>query len=65
MTQINKKSMIAKISFIKKNSVKSSNLCQSVIQTSYDILKAHGGEIRVDKEAGRGAVFLIVLPVQV
>ncbi len=29
------------------------------------ITKGHGGEIRVDKEAGRGAELLIVLQVQI
>ena len=34
-------------------SVKSSNQCQSVIQTSYDIVKAHKGEIKVETKVGQ------------
>ena len=44
-----------------KKSVKSVNPClagrqawQSVIQTSYDIVKAHGGEITVESKSGEG-----------
>jgi two-component system NtrC family sensor kinase len=50
-------------------SVKSINLWESVIQTSYDIIKAHGGELKVEtKEArrvgrGEGAEFIIQLPI--
>ena len=53
-------------------SVKSKNPCKSVIQTIYDIIKAHGGEIKVEtKEAcpddpvgrGEGTEFVIMLPV--
>ncbi len=49
-------------------SVKSISPWKSVIQTSYDIIKAHGGEIKVEtKEArlndevgqGEGAEFII------
>jgi signal transduction histidine kinase len=52
-------------------SVKSINPCKSVIQTSYDIIKAHGGEIKEEtKEArpddpvgrGEGSEFTIQLP---
>ncbi len=31
-------------------SVKSINPCKSVVQTSYDIVKAHGGEITVESK---------------
>ena len=57
---------------MKIKSVKSINPCQSVIQTSYDIVKAHGGELKVEtKEArpddpvgrGEGAAFVIQLPI--
>jgi signal transduction histidine kinase len=34
-----------------------------VILTSYDIVKAHGGEIRVESEEGKGTEFIISLPV--
>ena len=51
-------------------SVKSINQCKSlpcrqagVILTSYDIVKAHGGEIRVETEDGQGSEFIIHLPI--
>ena len=51
-------------------SVKSINQCKSVIQTSYDIVEAHGGEIKVEtKEAPgddrimrEGTTFIVQLP---
>jgi signal transduction histidine kinase len=43
-------------------SVKSINPCKSVIQTIYDIIKAHGGEIKVETKEGEGAEFIIQLP---
>ncbi len=43
--------------------MKSINPFKSVIQTSYDIIKAHGGEIKVETKEGEGTVFLIWLPV--
>jgi signal transduction histidine kinase len=43
--------------------VKSINPFKSVIQTSYDIIKAHGGELRVETKEGEGAEFVIQLPV--
>jgi signal transduction histidine kinase len=48
---------------MKTKSVNSINQCQSVIQTSYDIIKAHGGEIKVETKEGQGSTFLIQLPV--
>jgi len=45
-------------------SVKSINQCQSVILTIYDIVKAHGGEIKVKTKKGEGTAFLIQLPEQ-
>lgn len=42
--------------------MKSINLIKSVIQTSYDIVKAHGGEITVDLKENEGAEFMIQLP---
>ncbi len=50
--------MIAKISFIKNNSVKSGNLCKSVIPT---ITKVHEGHQVVETEKSRGSKFLIKL----
>ena len=43
-------------------SVKSIHPCQSVIQTTYDIVKAHGGELKVETKENEGAEFLIQLP---
>ena len=39
-------------------SVKSINPVESVIQTTYDIVKTHGGEIKVETKEGMGAEFL-------
>ncbi len=36
---------------------------KSVMQTIYDIVKAHGGELRVESMEGKGSEFTIVLPV--
>ena len=44
------------------NSVKSINQCKSVIQTIYDIIKAHGGEIKVNNKESEGAAFIVNLP---
>jgi len=44
-------------------SVKSKNLCESVIQTSYDIIKAHGGELKVETKEGEGSEFIIQLSI--
>ncbi len=40
-------------------SVKSKNPFKSVIQTSYDIVKAHGGELKVETKEGEGSIFII------
>ena len=45
-----------------KQSVKSINPRKSVIQTSYDIIKTHGGELKVETKEGEGAEFIIQLP---
>ena len=52
------------INEIKRNqkSVQSDHLCKSVIQTSYDIVKAHGGEIKVETKEAEGSTFTIQLP---
>ena len=44
-------------------SVKSIHLWQSVIQTSYEIVKAHGGEIKVESREAEGTTFTITLPI--
>jgi len=53
------------INEIKRNqkSVQSVHLSKSVIQTSYDIVKAHGGEIKVETKEGEGSEFIIQLPI--
>ncbi|HKB44350.1 MAG TPA: hypothetical protein VKC90_08165 [Chitinophagaceae bacterium] len=43
--------------------MKSINPCSSVIQTIYDILKAHCGELKVETKEGKGAEFIIQLPI--
>ena len=51
-------------------SVQSINPFKSVIQTIYDIVKAHGGELKVETKParagsdgeGEGATFIIQLP---
>jgi signal transduction histidine kinase len=47
---------------MKIKSVKSINPCISVIQTSYDIVKAHGGELTIEKREKEETVFSIKLP---
>jgi len=42
-------------------SVESLNPCESVIQTSYDIVKAHGGTIQVNT-LRIGTEFIITIP---
>ena len=42
-----------------KISVKSINPCKSVIQTTYDIVKAHGGELKVETKEKEGSIFII------
>ena len=42
-----------------QKSVKSLHLCKSVIQTKYDIVKAHGGEIKVESKDGVGSECII------
>ena len=48
----------------KMKSVTSINPFKSVIQTMYDIVKAHGGEIKVETKEGEGTEFIIQLPVK-
>ncbi len=47
---------------MRSKSVQSIHLCESVIQKSYDIVKAHGGELKVDTKEGMGTKFIIQLP---
>ena len=47
-----------------KKSVKSINQCESVVQTNYDTIKAHGGEIKVESTEGKGTEFRITIPVK-
>ncbi len=54
---------IQKTCSMKIKSVKSINPCKSVIQTGYDIVKAHGGEIMVQSKEGVGTEFIIQLPI--
>ena len=46
----------------KWKSVKSINPWPSVIQTSYDIVKVHGGELKVETKEMEGTIFIIQLP---
>jgi len=48
---------------MKIKSVKSLNPCKSVIQTGYDIVKANGGELKVETIEGMGTELIIQLPV--
>ncbi len=43
-------------------SVKSINPCKSVVQTSYDIVKAHGGLIDNISNKDKGTEFIISIP---
>jgi signal transduction histidine kinase len=45
-----------------KKSVKSENPWQSVIQTFYDIVKAHGGKMKVETKEVEGTDFTVILP---
>ena len=41
--------------------VKSINPHKSVVQTSYDIIKAHDGELKVETKEGEGTQSTIIL----
>lgn len=43
-------------------SVKSIHPIKSMVQTSYDVIKALGGELKVETEEGEGSTFVISLP---
>jgi signal transduction histidine kinase len=49
---------------MKMKSVQSIHPCESVIQTIYDIVKAHGGEIKVETKEGQGSEFIINIPLK-
>jgi len=34
------------------------------LSLSYDIVKAHGGEIKVESKEGEGSEFVIMLPIE-
>jgi hypothetical protein len=50
---------------MKIKSVKSIHPGKPVIQTVYDIVKAHGGELKVETKEGEESEFIIVLPFQI
>ena len=43
--------------------MKSINPYPSVILTTHDIVKAQGGELKVDTKEGKGSEFIIQIPV--
>ncbi len=47
---------------MKTKSVTSINLFKSVVQTNYDIVKAHGGELKVEAKENEVSDFIITLP---
>lgn len=54
------------MSFTKNENIKSVQSIypwQSVIQISYDIVKAHSGELKVQTKEGEGSEFIIQLQV--
>ena len=44
-------------------SVQSINPCKSVIQTIFDIVKAHSGVLKAETIEGEGTTFIIQLPI--
>ena len=46
-----------------QKSVKSIHPWKSVIQTDYDLVKAHGGELKVETKEAEGSEFVIQLPI--
>ncbi len=49
---------------ILKNQVNHVNLINHSSDNCYDIIKAHGGEIKVETKEGEGAEFIIQLPIE-
>ena len=47
-----------------KKSIISQNQFQSMIQTNYDIIKGHGGEISVENEEGTKTEFINEIPIK-
>lgn len=37
------------------------SIIKIIVQTIYDIVKAHGGELKVETEEGEGTTFIIIL----
>jgi len=48
---------------MKMKSVKSKNPFKSVIQTNYDSVKAHGGDIKLNTKENEGTEFTLELPI--
>jgi signal transduction histidine kinase len=48
---------------MKEKSVQSINMCQSLVQTIYDNVKAHDGELKVASKGNAGTTFTIELPI--
>ena len=57
-----KKGLMKKIIHKQIKSVQSIHPCKYVVQISYDIIKAHGGEIKVNTKENEGTEFTISLP---
>lgn len=49
---------------MQSKSVKSWNPFKSVIQTNYGIVKAHGGEIKVESTENMGTEFTVSFPIK-
>ncbi len=39
------------------------SIIKIIVQTSYDIVKAHGGELQLESKEGEGSEFIIQLPI--
>lgn len=48
---------------MKTTSVKSIHPCKSVIQTTDDIVKAHGGTLSIDSKPSEKTVFKVMLKI--
>jgi hypothetical protein len=53
--------LIKKTGIVKRKSVTSIHPCESVVQTSYDIVNAHSSELKVETKEGEFAEFVITL----